>query len=97
MANLQQCAACGTTTDVRECGRMGHTLFLCQRDTNAIAIASTLSVETVPSLNTKKDRDFVAAVFDRATLVQRGDFLKENLCLCQEFVDIGKGLLQQTP
>jgi len=96
MANLQKCVACGTTIDVRECGRMGHTMFLCQKDINAIAIASTLNVETVPSLNTKKDRDFVAGAFHGATLVQRADFLKENLGLCQEFVDIGKGLLQQS-
>jgi len=94
MANPHECIACGTTTDVRECGRTGHTVFLCQKDINAIAVGSTLPVQTTPSLNTKADRDFVAGVFHRATPVQRADFLKENLGLCREFVEIGKGLLQ---
>ena len=93
MTNPQECIACHTTIDVRKLGRVGHEVFLCQRDINAIAVGSTLTGRQPPSLKKKEDRDFVAEVFNGATVAEREDFLKENLGLCREFFDIGKRLL----
>jgi hypothetical protein len=47
MSDEQRCVVCGSSSEVKQFSRAGIEWGVCQRDINAVAIASTLPISTV--------------------------------------------------